>query len=200
MNMWDKVFECCRLEIETKIAEKNNTCSDEDVFLVVIDGMCGSGKSSVAKRLQEYFGCSLFHMDDFFLQPHQRTPERLSQPGGNVDYERFQKEILDHLKDKQGLEFHRFDCSSFSLTPLKHVPYHKIVIIEGAYSCHPYFGNVQDLKLFLESSRQGQLDRLLKRGGPEKLQMFQERWIPMEERYFETYDTKAQCVCILVDE
>ena len=28
-------------------------------------------------------------MDDFFLPPERKTPERLAQPGGNVDYERF---------------------------------------------------------------------------------------------------------------
>jgi hypothetical protein len=31
----------------------------------------------------------LFHTDDFFLQPHQRTRERLESVGGNIDYERF---------------------------------------------------------------------------------------------------------------
>ena len=54
-------------------------------------------------------------MDDFFLQPYQRTADRLSQIGGNVDYERFKKEILDHLNDREGLEYQiywdlRFFC------------------------------------------------------------------------------------------
>ena len=34
-------------------------------------------------------------MDDYFLQPYQRTEERLAEPGGNVDYERFKEEIYD---------------------------------------------------------------------------------------------------------
>ena len=36
-------------------------------------------------------------MDDFFLQPKQRTKERLEQAGGNVDYKRFKKEIVHFL-------------------------------------------------------------------------------------------------------
>lgn len=30
-----------------------------------------------------------FGLDDFFLRMEQRTPERLREVGGNVDYERF---------------------------------------------------------------------------------------------------------------
>ena len=36
-------------------------------------------------------------MDDFYLQPHQRTTKRLREPGGNVDYERFETEVLQPL-------------------------------------------------------------------------------------------------------
>ena len=198
--MWDKVFENCRREIEKQFEEKRQRSGSQEVFVVAIDGMCGSGKSTIAEMLQEYFGCSLFHMDDFFLQPHQRTAERLKQPGGNVDYERFQKEVLDHIADREGLNLQKFDCRTFSLRPQEHVTYNDLVIIEGAYSCHPYFGDVQDVKIFLESSSEGQLKRIALRNGPEKLKMFQERWIPMESRYFETYHIKKQCICICVDE
>jgi len=66
---------------------------------VAIDGPCASGKSTLGKTLQEIYGCPLIHMDDFFLRPEQRTPERLAQPGGNVDYERFAKEVLTPSAD-----------------------------------------------------------------------------------------------------
>lgn len=197
MNMWDKVFERCKKEIIARISVWDET--GEDVFLIAIDGMCGSGKSTVGYKLQEYFGCSLFHLDDFFLQPHQRTPERLAQPGGNVDYERFQTQILDRLNDREGLRYRPFDCSVFALGEERYVPFSRIVIMEGAYSCHPYFKNVQNMKLFLEGSKEGQLERIAKRNSPQQLKMFQERWIPMEERYFECFGIKEKCICINVD-
>ena len=56
--------------------------------VVAIDGRCGSGKTSLAALIAALFPCNVFHMDDFFLPPALRTPERLSQPGGNVDRER----------------------------------------------------------------------------------------------------------------
>lgn len=205
MNMWDKVFEACRQEIERRLAccdmqtPEDAMQAADKVFLIAIDGMCGSGKSTVAGMLQEHYGCSLFHMDDFFLQPHQRTPERLGQPGGNVDYERFREEVLEHLTDQEGLQFRRFDCGKFSMEPAVHVPYNRMVIIEGAYSCHPHLGDVQDVRIFLESSRSGQLERILGRSGPEKLVRFKEVWIPMEERYFETFGIQEKCFCVRVD-
>ena len=211
MNMWDRVFEICRQEIERRISGEGltsgvtGTSSEEPsrrsgrVFIVAIDGMCGSGKSTVAGKLQEYFGCSLFHMDDFFLQPYQRTSQRLGAPGGNVDYERFQTEVLEHLNDPEGVMLQRFDCKSYSLLPAVHVPYHNIVIIEGAYSMHPYFGDVQDVRIFLESSKEGQRHRILERNGPEKWKQFKEKWIPMEEKYFEGFRIREKCKCVKVD-
>ena len=52
---------------------------------LAIDGCCAAGKTTLARRLQEKYGCPVFHADDYFLQPYQRTPERLAQPGGNME-------------------------------------------------------------------------------------------------------------------
>lgn len=199
MSMWHKIFEICRQEIDQKWKNYREAAGEKEIFLIAIDGMCGSGKTTLGEHLQDVYGCRLFHMDDFFLQPHQRTAERLAQPGGNVDYERFRTEVLEHLGDKEGLWLRRFDCGSFTLEPAVKVPYHEMVIVEGAYSCHPYFGEIYDMKFFLESSREGQQERILFRSGPEKLARFQEVWIPMEERYFETHQIRKKCRVLRVD-
>ena len=54
-------------------------------MLVAIDGMCGSGKTTLGQVLSKVYDCNLFHMDDFFLRPEQRTAERMAQDGGNVE-------------------------------------------------------------------------------------------------------------------
>ncbi len=66
-------------------------------LLVAIDGRCASGKSTLAKDLQKQLDCNVIHMDDFYLQEHQRTTRRLREPGENVDYERFETEVLQPL-------------------------------------------------------------------------------------------------------
>lgn len=55
---------------------------EERQILVAIDGSCTSGKSTLADALAEEYDCNLFHMDDFFLRPLQRTAERLAETGG----------------------------------------------------------------------------------------------------------------------
>ncbi len=62
--------------------------------LLAIDGKSGSGKTTLAEELARQYQAELYHMDDFFLQPFQRTLERLAEIGGNVDYKRFQEEVL----------------------------------------------------------------------------------------------------------
>ena len=46
-------------------------------LLIAIDGRCGAGKTTLPQRLQQELGGRVFHMDDFFLRPVQRTAERL---------------------------------------------------------------------------------------------------------------------------
>ncbi len=158
-------------------------------FLIAIDGMCGSGKSTLGTFLAKELHASLFHMDDFFLQPHQRTEERLAEPGGNVDYERFKEEVLEHISDVSGVTFQPFSCSKWQLTDPVTVPYNDIVIIEGSYSHHPYFKNVYNVKIFLEISKEEQKKRIVSRDGEAIWPMFEKKWIPMENRYFEEFST-----------
>jgi hypothetical protein len=47
-------------------------------------------------------------MDDFFLRIEQRTPERMTEVGGNVDYERFLETVLFPVSAKKVLSISRF--------------------------------------------------------------------------------------------
>ena len=157
----------------------------KDIVIVAIDGKCASGKTTLAAKLAQIYDCNVFHMDDFFLRPEQRTPERLAEVGGNVDYERFKEEILIPLQDGKQFSYRPFDCSTFTLAnPVTVIP-KQLNIIEGTYSHHPYFGNPYDLKVMLTVAPELQRERILQR--PAFLhQRFFEQWIPMENRYFES--------------
>ena len=85
------------------LAEKAACASREQPYVIAIDGRCGSGKTTLATQLSERLGANLIHMDDFFLRPEQRTPERLATPGENIDHERFLSEVL--LPLRQGSVF-----------------------------------------------------------------------------------------------
>ena len=78
------------------------TARGKNFVMVAIDGKCTSGKTTLASKLAEIYDCNVFHMDDFFLRPEQRTSERFAEIGGNVDYERFQEEVLFPLRSGSG--------------------------------------------------------------------------------------------------
>ena len=163
-------------------------------MLIAIDGRCAAGKTTLASNIQKEFVCSVFHMDDFFLRPEQRTEERLRIPGGNVDYERFLSEVLLPLRSGAELIALRpFDCSSMRLQSPVPVRAGDINIIEGCYSCHPALWDYYDFRLFIDVSAGEQKRRINDRNGTEGWKVFSERWIPLEERYFEAYRIKERC-------
>ena len=170
--------------------------AEDRPVLVAIDGPCAAGKTTLGVKLQEKFDCNLFHMDDFFLRPEQRTEARFQEPGGNVDYERFREEVLEPLKRGEAFSYRPFDCKTFTLAQPVAVTPKKLTIIEGSYSHHPYFENPYDLKVFLDVDPEVQRQRILMR--PAFLhQRFFESWIPMENGYFEAFSVKEQADLII---
>lgn len=166
---------------------------NQKLVLVAIDGRCGSGKSTLAAALAERMPVNVFHMDDFYLRPEQRTEERFREPGGNVDYERFEQEVMMPLQKGTAFSYRPFDCRTFTLAePIEVVP-SVINIIEGSYSCRPTLYSFYDLRIFLTVDQEEQLRRIRKRNGEEKAQMFQKRWIPLEEQYFTQIPVKEHC-------
>lgn len=166
---------------------------------VAIDGRCASGKTTFAAFLaREWSGQSaLFHLDDYFLPPARRTPQRLSQPGGNVDYERFLDEVLLPLSRGEAANLRPFDCKSGTFGPPRQVPPARLNILEGSYSLHPALAGYVQLPLFFTCSPQTQLSRLARRETPESLERFRSRWIPMEEAYFSAFHIPERCSVIV---
>jgi len=151
--------------------------------IIAIDGRCASGKTTLAKRLMRVTGAGAVHMDDFFLPPKLRRPERLEEPGGNVHYERFMEEVLTRIKDPREFRYRCFDCGTMRPGAERTVKEGRLRIVEGAYSCHPVFGDYMGLRVFCHVEPQEQLRRIEERNGAEMLNNFRNRWIPMEERY-----------------
>ncbi len=161
-------------------------------LVLAIDGGAASGKTTLAALLAQTYDGAVIHMDDFFLQPHQRTPERLSEAGGNVDRERFSIEVLPHLHEKKAFSYTRFDCARMALGEKVIVPNKRLLIVEGSYSHHPALAHAYDLKLFLETDLETRISRILRRNGKEKCNIFLSRWIPLENAYFEAFSVKEK--------
>lgn len=171
----------------------------KDMALLAIDGSCTSGKTTLAAELQAAYPCQVIAMDDFFLRPCQRTPERMAQVGGNVDYERFQEEVLSPLLSGRPACYRPYCCRTGRLLDPVTVEPRGLIVIEGSYSQHPYFENPYDLRIFLAHTPELQNARVLQR--PQHLhRTFFELWIPMENAYFEAFHIAEKADLILTQE
>ncbi|MDD3414706.1 MAG: hypothetical protein PHY47_11990 [Lachnospiraceae bacterium] len=170
--------------------------NDITPIFIGIDGMCASGKTTLGYYLKNEFDCNLFHMDDFFLQEHQRTQARLNEIGGNVDYERFKEEVITPIFNKQSIKYRPYKCSLGAIQAGEVFSFKRLNIIEGSYCQHPYFGDIYQIKIFMTISDDNQIERIRIRNGDRMLERFLSEWIPKENEYFDKYRVRESSILI----
>lgn len=179
--------------LESLFARIDRALAQKGRAIVAIDGHCGAGKSTLGRRIQQAYSANLFHMDDFFLPPDRKTPQRLAEPGGNVDRERFRRDVLDPILTNQPFSYRPYDCQTGELAAPVMVTPNRLEVVEGAYSLHPLLQDAYDIRVFCEISPGEQSARILSRNGPAMHRRFLNEWIPLENRYFEAYGIKELC-------
>ena len=160
--------------------------------LVAIDGPCASGKSTLGAALAELYCCPLLHMDDFFLLPQDRTPERLAKPGENVDHERFDREVLSPLCHGQTAVYRPWQCRSGCFGPAVPVEPGPLTVVEGSYSLHPSLRDRYQLRVWVEAPWEVRRTRLERRD-PGCVDRFLNIWVPLEDHYFQACHVKDCC-------
>ncbi len=166
---------------------------EKQTVTVAIDGGSAGGKTTLANWLFEVYDCNVFHMDDFFLPTQKKTPLRLSEPGGNVDYERFSYEVAAGIKRARQFAYRPYSCKTDAYKNAVTVAPKPLNIVEGVYSLHPALCGLYDLKLFLKTDEYTQLDRIKKRNGEAMLKRFAAEWIPLENAYFHNLSIEQSC-------
>lgn len=150
--------------------------------VAAVDGRCGSGKTSFARLAEELLPCTVVHMDDYYLPPDRRAPNWEEIPGGNMDLERFAREVLAPARRGEAVSYRPYRCRTGTFAPARLLPPRPLTLVEGSYSLHPALRDRYDLRVFLTCSPEEQLRRLKAREG-ERFSAFSGRWIPLEERY-----------------
>ena len=190
--MYKKEIEIINQKIKTLLSNPQKS-----KIIIAIDGMTGSGKTTLAKELSQYWdNAPIFHADDFFLIPELRTEERLKEPGGNIHYERMKKEIIDPLiegKINDVIKYKPFNCRTQNFGEEKNLKINKINIVEGSYCLNPYFGKYYDFSIFLRINDKEQIERLTKRA-PKMIDNFINKWIPLEKKYHDAFNLYEKCV------
>ncbi len=177
-----------------------NIKPDKKPFVIAIDGKAASGKSTLTAYLQDQINAEVIHMDDFFLPIALRTKSRLKEQGGNIHYERFIDEVINHLHHEH-FSYKIFDCSIMDFTKEVKIENPKYLIIEGSYALHPKFNHYADLNIFLDIDNETQIKRITKRNDFNKINRFINEWLPMENEYFEHFNIKEKAdIIIQIDE
>ena len=156
-------------------------------LLVTIDGPCASGKTTLARKLADVLDCDVVHTDDFVVPHSGKTPERLAVPGGNCDWERLVREVIEPWKNGSTVRYQKYDCHEDRLKPCGPVIAENTLILEGCYCNLPAIREYADLRIFMETPEEIRSARLKQRESPESLQRYYSRWIPLENMYFEAY-------------
>ncbi|MBQ3055599.1 MAG: uridine kinase [Oscillospiraceae bacterium] len=152
--------------------------------IVAIEGGSAAGKTTLASRLAQKYGCTVVHMDDFFLPLSRRTGD------GNIDRARFLEQVLLPLSRGEAFDYIRFDCKQQTYCAPIRISPTPLVLVEGAYSMHPDFAGYYDFSVFLSVSKEVQTARVQQRPNAKD---FFAKWIPMEEAYFQTFDIQNGC-------
>ena len=150
--------------------------------VLALDGFCASGKTTLASLLADRYGARVIHTDDFYLPRELRSDERYAEPGGTIHYERLKREVIDCLREPT-LTYGVFSHEIMDIARTVTLPRTALTVVEGAYACHPFFGDYADLCCFMETDPEEQRKRILARNGPERLKLFESRWIPYEQKY-----------------
>ena len=168
-------------ELEARI---RHILEEQGSAVIAIDGNSGAGKTTFAHELASCFGGRVFHADDYFLRPFQRTPQRLREPGGNFDRERFFEEVVKAVTEKRDARIQKFDCHLRRLGEEACIPYAPVTVVEGSYCLHPTLGKYWDISVFLELAKEEQHRRIVRREGEASAKRFVSLWIPLEDQYF----------------
>lgn len=179
-----------KAEIKRQLEEKGSV-------VVAIEGPCGAGKSTLGEELAREFNGRVFHADDYFLRPEQRTTQRLAEIGGNFDRERFFTEIAVPVMLRKDVLYRKYSCSSGTLSEELCAPFTPVTIVEGSYCMHTALGEYFDIGVFLNISPEEQSQRIMQRNGSVMHKRFMEEWIPMENSYFKTMTVPQRCMFLI---
>ena len=174
-----------------QVAAAIDARSRDGVALVAIDGMGGSGKTTLATALVELRDATVVHGDDFYRPMDAEERAGLDPEEGYqyyFDWQRLREEVLLPLAEGRDAAYRRYDWTTGDLAPdeLHRVSPSGTVVVEGVYTARPELADYYDLLVYVDTPHEESLRRLRERGDDHGPIDWESRWRLAEEHYLAT--------------
>ncbi|UCZ54917.1 AAA family ATPase [Bacillus shivajii] len=186
--------------------EKISTIEKGQRFVLGIDGLSRSGKSTFVKKIKKHLKefdipICIFHIDDYIVEKKRRY---------NTDYEQWyeyyhlqwdveylKENFFRKLKTFSELTLQKYDCST-DVQELKvvNVPKSCLIIIEGVFIQRSEWRDFFDYMIFLDCSRDKRFNRE-SADTQRNIEKFQNRYWKAEEYYLKKVKPKQQANLVI---
>lgn len=167
--------------------------------LIGIDGMAGSGKTTLAMQLHQHIPSSaIVSLDNFYLsmsacQFQCLNPERDYK--SHFDWKRLRDSVLEPLIRNTRALYQQYDWSTNTYGDWLTVEPRRVVFLEGVYSTRRELRSYFNLTLYVETSLDTRYSRIINR--KYKDISWLDRWIAMEN-WYESYEQPTEQADLIV--
>jgi uridine kinase len=149
----------------------------KEVILVAIDGVGGSGKTTLAKLLQKAFSPStIVQLDDFYSPILQAA-----------DLPRLKDQVILPLRDKKKAKYQVYDWKSEKLSDWHTVSPEGVIIFEGVFALDKQICRYYDIRIWIEYPAELGFERGVARDiagdGVDNSEKWKKIWMPLEKKY-----------------
>jgi uridine kinase len=160
-------------------------------LLIGIDGLGGSGKTTLSETLKENLGdVTIVQLDDFY------SPEL-----NRVDRDRVLEQVLLPLENDAAARYQIFDWRSNALKDWRAIEPGGIVIIEGVSALHSDFAEKYDFRIWIhcppEAGFKRGVARDKARDSVDNTDKWLNVWMPQEKEYVESQRPQLRADYIL---
>jgi uridine kinase len=153
-----------------------------DVRVVTVDGLAGSGKTTIAALLsKELDNCPVINLDDLYEGWTQDLNVGLA--------ERVNAWILTPLRHGLSAQHPVFDWHEGRFASWREVPHGKFLIIEGVGAGHPGIALRAAFNIWVDTAHELLYDRVVKRDG-ERVGEDMRAWQMIEQVFFNNYKVR----------
>lgn len=190
--------------MECLLSKLKNDDISKKIYIVGIDGLGGSGKSTIVNSLKlqlqnENYHTYVLHIDDFIHPKHIRYDESKEEwyCYYNIQwrYDYLVQEILSSIKrgDKidKLIELYDKENDTYVIQRI-YIPQGSVLLLEGIFLQRKEIKSYLDFVIYLDVPQKVRLNRVLTRdgyiGGLEDIKCkYERRYFPAEEKYILEY-------------